>query len=178
MTNQPYNGISMHTFVYLICVRAVLLPLVMVNSGCECKIITEQMITMTTLTDLFGNYYASARYSTFHHSIDTGSSALESCHCGGCVYFKWWHHLIIKHMWHMITVTSKIFQNPGAKTCSVIPCIDMSPCMSLSHNLCDWYQIVSQSCIDCHLNYFPIGYLFIDSVTLSVLANDMKLLLL
>ena len=111
------------------------------------------MITMITLSDLFGNYYASARYSIFHHSIDTASSALESCHCGGYVCYKWWHHLIIKHIWHTITSTNKIFQNPGSKTCSVIPCVDMSPHISLSHNLCDQYLIISQSCIDCQLNY-------------------------
>ena len=34
--------------------------------------------TMITLSDMFGNYYASARYSTFHHSIDTSSLASES----------------------------------------------------------------------------------------------------
>ena len=37
MANQLYNGISMCTCVYLICVGAFLLLLVMVNSGCECK---------------------------------------------------------------------------------------------------------------------------------------------
>ena len=53
------------------------------------KIVTEQMITtMITLSDLFGNYNVSTRYSTFHHSIDTGSLALGSCHCGGYVYYN------------------------------------------------------------------------------------------
>ena len=73
MTNQPYNGTSVLTCVYLIYVGAILLPLVVVNSGCECS--------------LFGNCYASDRYSTFHHSIL--SLVLESCHCDGYVYYKW-----------------------------------------------------------------------------------------
>ena len=124
--------------------------------------------TKVTLSDLFGNYCASARYSTFHHSIDTGSSALESCHCGGYVYHKWWHHLIIKHTWHMITGTNKIFQNPDAKTCSVILCVDMSLGVSPSHTLCDWYLNSSWSCIDsqCHLNclsYLLLVYRFCNS---------------
>ena len=154
MTNQPYNGISMHTFVYLICVGAVLLAL-MVNSGCECK---NNNWTNDNYYDylkwLVFQLLCSVRYSIFHHSIDTGSSALESCHCGGYIYYKWWHHFIIKHTWH--TITNKIFQNPGAQTCSVIPCIDMSPHISLSHNLCDWYPIISRSCINCQINSFRL----------------------
>ena len=80
-------------------------------------------------------------------------------------------------MWHTITGTNKIFQNPGAKACSVTLCVDISPCISLSHNLYNWYLIISWSSVDYQLNYFLIGYLFIDSVTLSVLANSTKWLL-
>ena len=79
----------MHTCVcsYLICVGAILLPLVMVSSGCECNNnnLTNDNYIMITLSDLFSNCYVSARYSTFHNSIDTGSLTLESCHCGGYV---------------------------------------------------------------------------------------------
>ena len=81
----------MHTCVYLTYVGAVLLPLVMVNSDSECnnndltndnyygylKLLVWQLRTMPAYS-----------YSTFHHSINTGSSALESCHCGGYAYYK------------------------------------------------------------------------------------------
>ena len=121
--------------------------------------------------DLFGNYYAITRYSNIlSRYVDTGSSALESCHCGGYIYYKWWHRLVIKHTWHTITGTNKIFQNPGAKTYSVIPCVHISPYTSLSHNLCDWYLIISWSSIDCQLNYLSIWLL----VHSSVLANNTK----
>ena len=56
------------------------------------------------------------------------------------------------HMWHRITSTNKILQNPGAQTCSIIPFVDISPHISLSLNLCDGYLIISRSFIDYQLN--------------------------
>ena len=158
MTNQPYNRISMLTCVYLICIGAILLLLVMVNSDYEYK-----NINWTN-----DNYYGYTKWLVWQllcqyqilnissQHMDTGSSVLESCHCGGYVYHKWWHHLIIKHTWYVINGTNKIFQNPGAKTCSVILCVDTLPHISQSHNLCDRYPNISRSCIDsqCQWNCY------------------------
>ena len=66
MTNQPYNGISMLTSAYLICVGAAAISITL---AVNVTMITEQMLTtMVTFSDLFDNYYASYRYSTFHYS--------------------------------------------------------------------------------------------------------------
>ena len=144
MTNQPYNGITMCTCVYLICVGAVLLPLLKVDTGCECK-------NKNWTNDNYYDYFKWLVWQLLYQCqilnisslyIDTGSSALESCDFGGYVHCKRWHHLITKHMcdtW--LLVLTQFFQNPGAKTCIVIPCVDMSPLILLSHNLYNRYPI-------------------------------------
>ena len=132
--------------------------------------ITELITAIVTLSDLLDSYYTSVNISSQYR--DTGSSVLESCYCRGYVYYKWWHHLIIKHMWHRITGINKIFQNPCAQTCSVIPLVNISPHTYTVHPCHITCAIDIQSFPDpasiISWIIFLIGYLFIDSVTLSV----------
>ena len=131
----------------------------MVNSGCEC--------TNNNWTNGKGNYYTSVNISSQY--MNTDSSALESCHCRGYIYTFAIIMVIIKHTWHRITSTSKILWNTVAQVYRVIPFVDISPCISLSQNLCDRYPVILQSCIDYQLNCLSYhGYLFIDSVNLSL----------
>ena len=81
---------------------------------------------------------------------------------------------MIKHIWHRISGTNRNF--PESRffdlQCYSVHTVDISPCIPLSHYLRNRYLIISRSCINYQLNYLSNhGYLFIDSVTLSVLSD-------
>ena len=125
--------------------------------------------------------YLTVHYALYNHvCLITGVYSIwilvalfMSSRCGGYLYYKFWYHLNYYNRTHEAYdyQYSQDFPNPGTKTCSVIPCIDISP-LSLSHNLCDWYLIVSQSSIGLLATWFSIYKFCNSSVLLPIIITE------